>query len=86
MLQTLRNVYAATLFTAILFVPMLCNAQSQNAPSTQLTGAQCKIFLQALQTDAQSAGKTSMTPGQAQILAQCLAAEGQAGTDRKSVV
>jgi hypothetical protein len=47
----------------------------------QLTGAQCKVILQALQTDAQSTGRSSMTPGQAQVLAQCLAANGQAGTN-----
>jgi hypothetical protein len=81
MQRNLRKAYAAVLFTAILLGASRSHAQSQNPASVQLTGAQCKLILQALQTDAQSSGKTSLTPGEAQILAQCLATEGQAGTN-----
>jgi hypothetical protein len=81
MQRNLRKAHAAVLFTAMLFGASRSHAQSQNPTSMQLTGAQCKVILQALQTDAQSSGKTSMTPGQAQILAQCPTVEGQAGTN-----
>jgi hypothetical protein len=81
MLRKLNKIYPAVLFTAMLYGASCSHAQSQNPASMQLTGAQCKLILQALQTAAQSSGKTSMTPGQAQILAQCVAAEGQAGTN-----
>jgi hypothetical protein len=81
MKRNLRKALTAALLKAMLFGATWSHAQSQNAASMQLTGAQCKVILQALQTDTQSAGKSSMTAGQAQILAQCLAADGQAGTN-----
>jgi hypothetical protein len=81
MKRNLKKLQAAVLFTAMLFAASRSHAQVQTLTSTQLTAAQCKIVLQALQTDAQSGGKMSMTPGQAQLLAQCLTAQGQAGTN-----
>jgi hypothetical protein len=81
MKRNLRKALTAVLLKAILFGASWSHAQSQNPASMQLSGAQCKVILQALQTDTQSAGRSSMTAGQAQILAQCLAAQGQAGTN-----
>jgi hypothetical protein len=81
MQRNLREVHAVTLFAITLFGYSWHQGQSQNPAGMQLTGAQCKVILQALQADAQSSGRTSMTPGQAQVMAQCLAAQGQSGTN-----